>query len=295
MTSDPWLARHFDENRPLLRAVALRILGSAADAEDALQEAWLKSGGARGEIENPRAWLTTIVARVCLDMLRARRSSPATDGIDDLAATARDPSQPIDDELGLAEEIGQALFVVLQTLAPGERVAFVLHDVFDLSFDDIATVVGRSPAAARQLASRGRRRVRGAAEPIVDRERRKEIFDAFLAASRDGDLDALVGMLAPDATFCADALAVRVAEENRWLGAQTLRREVRGGAAVADAFKGRARGVTPVWIDDEAGAAWILGDRVQSAFVFTLDGDKIAGIDLVMEPVDLEGLVIQRC
>ncbi len=194
------------------------------------------------------------------------------------------------DDVALADEIGPALLIVLETLAPAERVAFVLHDFFDLSFDDVAAVLDRTPAAARQLASRGRRRVRGAAEPVVDHERRQQVVAAFLAASRDGNFDQLLAVLSPDAVLYADSLAVRTAEERKWAGAPSLAAEVRGAAAVAEVFEGRARGATTVVIDGEPGAAWVVNGVIRSAFVFTLDGDKIAGIDLVMEPVDLAGL-----
>ncbi|HEY4178275.1 MAG TPA: sigma-70 family RNA polymerase sigma factor [Kofleriaceae bacterium] len=277
-----WMAARFDENRSHLRSVALRMLGTSSDADDALQEAWLKvRSHDEHEIENARAWLTTVVARVCLDMLRSRKVRTAEPLEDDAAMTG---------DVALADEIGPALLIVLETLAPAERVAFVLHDLFDMSFEEIAVVLDKSLAAVRQLASRGRRRVRGAAEPIADRERRQHVVAAFLAASRDGNFDQLLAVLSPEVVLYVDPLAVRTAEERKWAGAPNVASEVRGGAEVATVFKGRARGATAVLIDGEPGAVWMVNGVVKSAFVFTLDGDKITGIDLVMEPVDLAGL-----
>ncbi|CAN5916542.1 sigma-70 family RNA polymerase sigma factor [soil metagenome] len=283
MTDREWLVECFDENRAHLRAVALRMLGTASDADDALQDAWLKMHRSEtSEIENPRAWLTTIVARVCLDALRAKKVRTA-EPLEEATTAA-------ETDVALADEIGPALLIVLETLAPAERVAFVLHDLFDLSFDEIAAVLDKSPAAARQLASRGRRRVRGAAEPIVDRERRHQVVTAFLAASRDGSFEKLLAVLSPDVVLYVDPLAVHTAEQRKWAGAPNVASEVRGATYVAEVFKGRARGAVAVLIDGEPGAAWIVNGAVKSAFVFTLDGEKIAGIDLVMEPVDLAGL-----
>jgi RNA polymerase sigma-70 factor (ECF subfamily) len=286
-----WLARRFEENHEHLRGVAYRMLGSESEADDALQEAWLKlTRSDTGEVENLGGWLTTVVARVCLDMLRARklrREEPLAPVED--APGGRSPEH----EMGLAEAVGPALLIVLDTLAPAERVAFVLHDMFDLSFEEIALIVDRSPAAARQLASRARRRVRGAAAPAADVARHRQLVGAFLAASRNGDFEGLVAVLSPEVVLRADELAIRKAAANERNGAPKLAPETRGASQVADAFKGRAGGALPALIDDEAGAVWALRDQVLVAFVFTMEHQKIAGIELVMEPARIAELDIE--
>ncbi len=267
------------------------MLGSASEAEDAVQEAWLRlaRSGAQ-EVANLGGWLTTIVARVCLDMLRSRRSrreEPLSPGAEPVGVDSPE------NEIGLAEAIGPALLVVLDMLAPAERVAFVLHDMFDLSFEEIGVIVDRSPAAARQLASRARRRVSGAAAPEADVARHRELVRAFLSASRDGDFELLVAVLSPDVVLHADELAVRKAAANEQRGAPRLARETRGASQVADAFKGRAGGALPALIDGEAAAVWAVGDRVIVAFVFRIEREKIAGIDLVMDPQRLAELDVE--
>ena len=286
------LARRFDDRRARLRAVAFRMLGSASEADDAVQEAWLKVARSDSSaIENLGGWLTTVVARVCLDHLRSRRSRRE----EPLAAPQADaPSAAsAEGDLGLADAIGPALLVVLDLLAPAERVAFVLHDMFDLSFEEIAPIVDRTPAAARQLASRARRRVRGAAPPAADQAQQRELVGAFLAASRDGDYERLLAVLSPDVVLRADDLAVRAAVARERHGAPRLAPEVRGASQVADTFKGRARGALPALIEGDAGAVWAEGGRVRAAFLFTIRGGKIAAIDLVMEPARLAGLDVK--
>jgi len=292
MDGDDWLAKRFDESRPHLRAVAYRMLGSGGQADDAVQEAWLKvSRSDAGGVENLGGWLTTVVARVCLDMLRSRRAQreeplgPAADAV----PAGSSPET----EVAFADAIGPALLVVLDMLAPQERVAFVLHDMFDLSFDEIAPIVDRTPAAARQLASRARRRVRGAAAPITDVAQNRELVSAFLAASRDGDFDRLLAVLSPDAVLRADATSVRVAAAYQERGGPVLAHEVRGAAQVANAFKGRATAALPALIDGEPGAVWAVRGQVRSAFVFTIAGGKITGIDLVMDDRHLGALDIE--
>src|SRR5512140_3308030 len=206
MGEHDWLTDRFEENRTHLRAVAYRMLGSRSEANDAVQEAWLHvSRCGAGGVENLGGWLTTVVARVCLDMLRSRKSRRED------AFGLQPPPEPTDgstaeDETLLADSVGLALLVVLQTLPPAERVAFVLHDMFDLPFDEIASIVGRSPTAARQLASRARRRVRGAARvPDAEIARQRHIVDAFLAALRGGDFESLVAVLDPDVVVRSDA------------------------------------------------------------------------------------------
>jgi RNA polymerase sigma-70 factor (ECF subfamily) len=291
MEESDWLARRFDENRTHLRKVAYRMLGSFGEAEDAVQEAWIRlSRGVGAAVENLGGWLTTVIARVCLDMLRSRDSRREA-ALDTRAPDAKDKSDPERDVL-LADSLGPALLVVHETLAPAERVAFVLHDMFDLPFEEIAEIVGRTPTAARQLASRARRRVRGgAALPDGDLARRREVVSAFLAASRDGDFDALLAVLAPDVVVHADALAVQTAAGNKW--GPRLERELRGAQAVAETFKGRARGARRALIDGDAGAVWAVAGVVRSAFVFAVEGERIVGIELVMQPERLEELDIE--
>jgi len=290
--NNDWLAKRFDDSRPHLRAVALRMLGAPGEADDAVQEAWLKvSRSDTGGVENLGGWLTTVVARVCLDMLRSRRArgeqplGPAADAL---------PAGPTPEtEVAFADAIGPALLIVLDMLAPQERVAFVLHDMFDLSFEEIAPIVERTPAAARQLASRARRRVRGAAAPPTDLAQHRELVGAFLAASRDGDFDRLLAVLSPDVVLRADAKSLRVAAAYQDRGGPVLASEVRGAAEVARAFQGRATDALPALIDGEPGAVWSVRGQVRSAFVFTIAGSTIAGIDLVMDDERLGALDIE--
>lgn len=290
MDGNDWLARRFDEDRTRLRAVAYRMLGSASEAEDAVQETWLKlSRSGSQELDNLGGWLTTVLARVCLDMLRARRSRRE----EPLAAAADTPSDGSpEDDLVLADATGPALVAVLDTLAPGERVAFVLHDMFDLPFEDIARILSRTPTAARQLASRARHRVRGTDVPAADISLHRELVAAFLAASRDGDFERLIAVLSPEVVLRADEPAVRAAAASKGRGAPELSAEVLGALRVANAFKGRARGASPAIIDGEAGAVWAIGSRVQAAFVFTIERTRITAIDIVMDRAHLAGLDI---
>ena len=282
-TDRDWLAERFESHRGQLRSVAFRILGSANEADDAVQEAWLRlSRSDASVVENLGGWLTTVVARVCLDHLRARKArqeepldAPAHDAIEDGADPERD--------LLVAESIDLALVVVLETLEPAERVAFVLHDLFDLPFADIAMVLGRTPAAARQLASRGRRRVQGTAVvPERDRERQRAVVEAFLSASRTGNLEALLDVLDPGVVVRADGAAARMGAD----------REVRGAEAVAKTFAGRAQGATPAVIDGAAGLVWVVGGQPRVVFSFTVVAGKVAGIDLLADPERLQNLRI---
>jgi RNA polymerase sigma-70 factor, ECF subfamily len=273
-----WLARRFEESRAHLAAVAFRMLGSTSEADDAVQEAWLKlsRAGADG-VANLRGWLTTVVAHVCLDMLRARKSR-REEGLDVApAAAAADhaPARDSDEALLLADSVGPALLVVLAALTPAERVAFVLHDMFDLSFDEIAPILGRSAVATRQLASRARRRVQGgAAAAEADRARERAVVEAFLAASRTGDFEALLALLDPDVVVRADATAVRY-------GAAA---EVRGANAVATRFKGQAQGARVALLNGAIGAAWVLRGRLRVMFGFTIEDGKIVEIELAGDP-----------
>jgi RNA polymerase sigma-70 factor (ECF subfamily) len=302
MAEGETLVDRFEAHRARLRAVAYRMLGSAPEAEDAVQEAWLRlsrSGGDDVEdIVNLGSWLTTVVARVCLDMLRSRRSRReeplAGDEPDAEAEAEPGPGGQPDRELRLADSVGLALLVVLDTLAPAERIAFVLHDLFDLPFEEIAPIIERSPTATRQLASRARRRVRGAsADDAADRARRRRVVDAFLAASRDGDFDALLGLLDPEVVLRADGAAVAASAAYFARGAPALRPEMRGARAVAESFRGRARGARPALVGGAPGATWAPGGVPAAAFAFTLADGKIVAIDVVMEPARLRELDVQ--
>jgi RNA polymerase sigma-70 factor (ECF subfamily) len=278
MSENVWLTERFEENRDHLRAVAYRMLGSRTDADDAVQEAWLRLSRAdRSGIENLGGWLTTTVARVCLDMLRSRKSR-REESIDDAVAQAtvhRDDVGHPEQETMLADSVGVAMLVVLESLAPAERVAFVLHDMFDIPFDEIATIVGRSPMATRQLASRARRRVQGTpATPDADLTRRRQVVDAFLAASRSGNFEALLAVLDPDVVVRADAAAILT-------GATP---EIRGAGAVAKSFAGRARAARRALIDGVPGLVWAPGGDPRVVFSFTVVEGVITAIDLVADP-----------
>nr|WP_127895272.1 sigma-70 family RNA polymerase sigma factor [Streptomyces sp. S10(2018)] len=283
------MARRFERDRPRLRAVAYRILGSLGEADDALQDAWLRADRAdTSEVANPSGWLTTVVARVCLNLLRARdarREEPLDDGDRRQPAatgTAADPAE----EAQLADEVGIALLIVLDTLGPAERLAFVLHDMFDVPFDDIAAMLGKTPAATRQLASRARRRVRGVPAPEADLPRRRRAVDAYLAATRGGDFDALVALLHPDVVLSADAAVVPTPGPVTVSGVE---RVARG----AMASMGRARAAAVVLVDGRVGMAMAEHGRLRVVlrFDFAADG-RITGIDVVAEPARLNELDI---
>ena len=284
MDEHDWLAEQFEANRTHLRAVAYRMLGDLAEADDAVQESWLHlSRSDTSGVKNLGGWLTTVVARVCLDMLRSRNSrheEPLDASVPEPIMSREDGIDPEDEAL-LADSVGLALLVVLDTLNPAERLAFVLHDLFAVPFDEIAPIVGRSPTAARQLASRARRRMRGAATvPDADLTRSREVVDAFLAASRGGDFDALLAVLDPDVVVRADRAAVSV-------GAS---REVRGAPAVAKQFSGRAREAQPALVNGAVGAVWAPGGRPRVVFGFTITRGKIVAIDQVDDPERLRQL-----
>ena len=286
MSEVDWLADRFQQNRPHMRAVAYRLLGSAAEADDAVQEAWLRltRSGADG-VQNLAGWLTTTVARVCLDMLRARKArheqplAAQPPGPADSAGGA-DPEQ----EALLADSVGLALLVVLDTLGPAERAAFVLHDMFDLPFEDIAAIVGRTPNAARLLASRARRRVRGAAPvPDADLTLQQKLVGAFLAASRSGDFDALVAVLDPGVVLHADSGALRP-------GRLAV---VRGAAAVAGqalSFTRFAPHTKLALVNGAVGLVTAPGGNPLSVMGFTISHGKIVEIDILADPERLRRL-----
>ncbi|MEU5738650.1 MULTISPECIES: sigma-70 family RNA polymerase sigma factor [Streptomyces] len=283
------MARRFERDRPRLRAVAYRILGSLGEADDALQDAWLRADRAdTSEVDNPSGWLTTVVARVCLNLLRARdarREEPLADGARRQPAdtgTAADPAE----EAQLADEVGIALLIVLDALGPAERLAFVLHDMFDVPFDEIAAMLDKTPAATRQLASRARRRVRGVPAPEADLPRRRRAVDAYLAATRGGDFDALVALLHPDVVLSADAAVVPTPEP---VSVSGVERVARG----AMASMGRARAAAVVLVDGRVGMATAEHGRLRVVlrFDFAADG-RITGIDVIAEPARLNELDI---
>src|SRR5258708_5325989 len=278
MDEHEWLAEQFEANRTHLRAVAYRMLGSLSEADDAVQESWLHlSSSDTSGVKNLGGWLTTVVARVCLDMLRSRESrrEESLEASVPEPITSREGGIDPEQEALLADSVGLALLVVLDTLNPAERLAFVLHDIFAVPFDEIAPIVERSETATRQLASRARRRVQGAATvPDADLTYQREVVDAFLAASRGGDFDALLAVLDPDVVLRADRAAVQA-------GAS---REVRGAPAVARQFSGRARTAQPALVDGAVGAAWAPGGGPRVVFHLTITRGKLVPIDLVTAP-----------
>jgi RNA polymerase sigma factor (sigma-70 family) len=281
-----WLAERFEDNRPHLRGVAYRMLGSVSDADDAMQEFWLRlSRSDASGVENLQAWFTTGVARVCLDMLRSRRSrreEPLESRLPEPIVSPEDGVDPEHEAL-LADSVGLALLVVLETLTPAERLAFVLHDMFAVPFDEIAALVERTPAAARQLASRARRRVGDAPVPDVDRDRQRELVDAFLAAARGADFDALVAVLDPDVVLRID----------RGPKAREAPKAVRGARAVAErgvAFSRLAPFARPALVNGAAGLVVARHGRLLGVAGFTVTHRKIVEIDLLMDPARLREL-----
>jgi RNA polymerase sigma-70 factor (ECF subfamily) len=281
MNESGLLAEQFEAHRSHLRAVAYRMLGSRAEAEDAVQEVYLRlmRSGTSG-INNVAGWLTTIVARVCLDMLRERklrREVPVDAEVERLPASD-DPER----EKLLADSVGVAMLVVLETLTPAERVAFVLHDMFNVSFEEIGPAVGRSPMAARQLASRARRRVQGTpAEWETDRARQREVVSAFLAASQRGDFSALLAILDPDVVLRADAAAVEASARANVPG---VAEEVRGRDAVANIFRGRARAAQLAAVDGDAGLVFAPGGQPRVVVELVLESGRIVEISMIADP-----------
>jgi RNA polymerase sigma factor (sigma-70 family) len=287
MDERDWLAEQFEEHRGHLRAVAYKMLGSLSEADDAVQESWLRlSRSDTSEIENLRAWLTTVVARVALNVLRSRRTrreEPLDVHVPDPVVSRDDGTQPEHEAL-LSDSVGLALLVVLETLAPAERLAFVLHDMFGVPFDEIAGLVDRSPAAARQLASRARRRVQGAAPvPDADLAGQRRVVDAFFAAARDGDFDALVAVLDPDVVSRSDGGALRPQ-------ATAVVRGARDVAARALTFARLSPFVRPALVNGAAGVVVAPRGEPFSVMGFTVVGGKIVEIDAITDPERLRAL-----
>ena len=286
MNEQEWQLEQFERLRPHLQAVAYRMLGSVSEAEDALQEAWLRLSRAdTDDVTNLAGWLTTVVGRVCLDMLRARRSRQE----DYVGSWLPEPIVSTDDETNpeqealIADSVGLALLVILETLTPAERLAFVLHDMFGVPFEEIAPIVDRSPAAARQLASRGRRRVRGAApQPETGLGQQREIVDAFLAASRAGDFEGLLSVLDPDVVFRIDAGKISALGRPPVVGAPAVARQI---LSRGTRFAPHAR---PAIVNGAAGAVVGREERPFAVVGFTMAGGRITEIDLIIDPEKLK-------
>jgi RNA polymerase sigma factor (sigma-70 family) len=287
VNDEEFLARRFEAERQRLREIAYRMLGSSAEAEDAVQEAWVRLSRTDADaVENLSAWLTTVVARVSLNLLRSRRTRGERP-LEEAAGepTSREsPSDP-EQEAVLADSVGLALLVVLDTLSPHERLAFVLHDMFDLPFDEIAPVVGRSSAATRQLASRARRRVRGAAVPERDATRQRRVVDAYLAATRAGDFEGLLTVLDPEVVLRSDAEAMPN-------GVAAMLRGAHDVAAAALASAPRARQSEVALIDGSPGILMAVGGRVQVALTFEVVEGLIAAVDVIAAPRRLAALEV---
>jgi RNA polymerase sigma factor (sigma-70 family) len=301
MNEQGWLTKRFEEHRPRLRGVAYRMLGSLNDAEDAVQEAWLRLHRIDpATVDNLGGWLTTVVSRVCLDMLRSRKSrreEPIGGQVTQPSVVRGEGADP-EGEAVLADSVGVALLVVLETLTPAERLVFVLHDLFAMPFDEIGPIVGRSPAAAKQLASRARRRVRGSRAPSdPGRARQREVVEAFLKAVRSGDLDGLLAVLDPDAI-------VRIDAASRFDGVVLIDapaadagkgRELRGAATWAPQFIALSRGmrfVQPALINGSAGVIFAPGGKLARALIFTFANDKVAQVEAIGDPARLRELEI---
>jgi RNA polymerase sigma-70 factor (ECF subfamily) len=283
------LADQFEAHRSHLRAVAYRMLGSLSEADDAVQDAWLRLSRAdTGSVDNLGGWLTTVTARVCLDRLRSRRARREQSIEEHLPEPIADSRSTVDPEreAELADSVWLALLIVLEALSPAERLAFVLHDMFDVPFEEIGGIIGRSSTAARQLASRARRRVQGrCARPDAQLTRQRRVVDAFLAASRGGDFGALVAVLDPDVVLRADQSAVPVGARRELRGAQVVARGALGAAR-------HSRFARPALIDGAVGVVVATRGHPTIALAFTFENDRIAGIDVIADPVRLQTLEV---
>jgi RNA polymerase sigma factor (sigma-70 family) len=287
MNDQDWLAERFEANRAHLRGIAFRMLGSLTEADDAVQESWVRlSRTDASEVDNLRAWLTTVVGRVCLNMLRSRKTRSAASLETHLPDPILSPEQGLDPEQEalLGDSIGLALLVVLDSLTPAERVAFVLHDVFAVPFDEIAPIVGRTPTAARQLASRARRRVQGAPVPDVDLDGQWAVVDAFLAASRGGDFERLLAVLDPDVVLRSDGGLARPGLVSLVRGAQAV-------AQQAMTFRRLAETSTRVLVNGiPGGVAWAPDGSPFAVLALTVKGGRVVAIDVLADPDRLSRL-----
>ena len=292
MTDDEALAGRFERARPRLHAVAVRMLGTHAAADDAVQEAWLRLHRSEPDgIDNLDGWLTTVVSRICLDTLKSgstRREHPVGEVPEAVDAHEPDPAE----QAVTADAVGAALLVVLDQLGPTERLAFVLHDLFGVPFDEVAPIVDTSPANARQLASRARRKVRGG-ESEPDRRRQREVVDAFLEAAREGRFERLLTMLDPDIELRADAFSVSAAATRRHLGAPALDPVMHGREAVAEVFSGRAAAAQAAYVDGLPAAVWAPGGTTRSAWVLTIVDGVITRVEMLGDPATLAGLEVE--
>jgi RNA polymerase sigma factor (sigma-70 family) len=291
MTEREYLAQQFEENRGRLRGVAYRMLGSLNEADDAVQEAWLRLNRSdAGDIDNLGGWLTTVVARVCLDMLRSRgsRREESLSAQDSEPVAPRQPATDPEQEALLADSVGLALLVVLDRLTPAERLAFVLHDLFAMSFDEIAPIIGKSTTAARQLASRARRRVQGKGSAVdADLAQQRPVVDRFLAAVRAGDFEGLMSVLDPDLVVHLDPAAVRSGAPREVHGAEAW---AKGAVAFAAAFADLARSTTPALINGKIGAISAPGGRLLRALNLVIKDGKVVEIEIIADPAHLRGL-----
>jgi len=298
MDRQSWLNQRFEENRPRLRGVAYRLLGSLSEAEDAVQEAWLRLNRTDAtSVDNLGAWLTTVVSRLCLDMLRSRKSrreEPIAAQVSEPSVMRGEGADP-ESEAVLADSVGVALLVVLETLTPAERLAFVLHDLFAMPFDEIGSIVGRSPAATKQLASRARRRVRGSPAPShADKARHREVVEAFLRAAHEGDLEGLLAVLDPDAVIRIDG-AARIAFGSADAAATT--RELRGASTWATQMIALSRGlrprfVQPALINGSVGVILAPRGKLSRALIFTFANAKVLQVEVIGDPARLRELDI---
>jgi RNA polymerase sigma factor (sigma-70 family) len=279
-------AQQFEANRPHLRAVALRMLGNTHDADDALQDAWLRVSNAHDdEIANVTGWLTTVVTRVCPNTLRTRQRRPLSSFPEhavDLELAPSDTATP-EDQAILADSMGLALLIVLETLSPAERICFVLHDMFSLPFDEIGEMLAKSPDACRQLASRARRRVGTSSEPVAEPQLQRDVVDAFLVAARGGDFQTLLSLLSPDVELVADPSAVAMGAPER----------KDGPFDVATRFSGGARAARVANLDGRAGLVWAYGGTPKVAFDFTIVNGEVTRIDMIGDPDVLEEIQIE--
>lgn len=286
MDDKSYLAQQFEANRPHLRAVAYRIVGNAHDVDDALQDAWLRVSNATGdEVTNVTGWLTTIVARICLNTLRTRQRHATTSMREDLRdhQLLQSVATTPEDQAVLADSIGVAMLVVLELLSPAERISFVLHDLFSLSFDEVSEVLGKSPEACRQLASRARRRIRTSNEPSADPVLQRNVVDAFLRAARSGDFETLLSLLSPDVALVADAAAVALGAPER----------KDGPFDVATRFSGGAQAARVALLDGWAGLVWAQGGTTKVAFDFTLNEARVIRIDMIGDSEVLEEIRVE--